>query len=186
MPILQKIKRFTRRGLTKLSFRPKIIVNQNTEKKQLQWRGKIRGKQIMVKKSRTPEEHLLEKARRIALIKNLDKLQSNSYELRVAKRYPTPNQKRVEQYLSLPTMSEIFDINILFDSYPLFAVKIRKLAKKANLTPLELYQKCGNAYSDLSMKIHANKETRKTDSYSPNVLVDINEKGKVIFTLIDF
>ncbi|MFA5125638.1 MAG: hypothetical protein WC462_01385 [archaeon] len=146
---------------------------------------KNKGKTNNSKKSRTPEEHLLEKARRRTLIKNLDKLQSNSYELRVAKRYPALNQKRVEQYLSLPTMSEILDINVLFDSYPLNA-KIRRIAKKSNLTPLNLYQKCGNAYSELAIKIHSNKETKNTDIYSPNVMVDINEKGKIIFTLIDF
>jgi len=186
MPILQKIKRKIRRATTKLTFRPKIITNTNTQKRQLQWKGKIRGKRMLVKTSRTLEEHLAEKKRRLAVIKNLDKLQGDSYQLKVSKRYPVPNPKKLEQEYNLPTMFEMLNISQLWEIYSPLNLKIKKLLKKSHLPPRELHNKCANAYSELSMKIHSNHETRRTDIYSANVLVDIGEKGKIVFTLIDF
>ncbi|MEK6958451.1 MAG: hypothetical protein AABW59_00220 [archaeon] len=179
MPLIQKAKKAIRKASIRASFRPWILKNANTNVKQLLWRGKIGGKEIVVKGSRTPKEHTNEQRRRLLAIKNLEILQGKKYELRISKRYPAPHGKRLELYYDLPTRDEVLDIYIQRVS-----PKVAKLLKKTGLSPHELHEKCEEAFKELYDKQH--KLDLFIDTYAGNVLVDVNTRGKIVFTLIDF
>jgi len=180
MRFIQKAKRILQKTQTRNSFKKWQLINPNTGDKQLLWRGKIRGRKIVVKGSRTPKEHEDERTRRLLAIKNLDKLQGKKYELKISKRYPAPKGKRVEIYYDLPTRDEILDLYI-----QRLRPKVRMLSKRTGISPWELYEKCEEASNELFRK-QDQLGLRDIDTYSGNVIVDVNEKGKIVFTLIDF
>ncbi len=173
------IKRVFRRIKTRLSFYPQLIRNSNSGERQLVWRGRLRGKKVIVKDSRNIEEHYAEKQRRRELIKHLKEAQGNSYELKVSKRYPAPNENRLELYYNLPTRSEVLQLYI-HKIHP----KVRSVMKKSGLAGIELYEKCEAA--DHEMRQRLRTLDLEIDTYAGNILVDVNSKGKIIFTLIDF
>lgn len=176
-----RFRRLIRQVKRAFQFRPWVVKNNNTNEKQLLLRGKIRGKEFVIKKqNKAPEWRIIEKINRQSLLKSLPRLQGKKYTLRASKRYYSGG-KIFEHYYDLPTRSEVLDVYI-----DRVSPKVEKICQQANISPHEFYENCEEAFKELYNRMRRDPAVCSVDIYAGNVLVDVGTNGKIIFTLIDF
>jgi hypothetical protein len=171
-----KIKKCFKRLLQGTYMFPAIIKNPHGGIRFVR-KGRVKGKKIISKFYSSKETG--ERSRRQDVIQNLRLLQGKNYILNVSKRYPSNKLTKTEAYYDLPNLYDVFRVH-----GGIMTGRLRKFCAKNKISPDKLLEMCNKAYIELENK--QREANVQFDNGPGNLVVDIDKKGKLIFTIFDF